>query len=1777
MDTASQGVRTLMEKLNQLLQQRADDGEDNKSQCSVLTTSTQSAKLAVERLKERLKNLQSNTQSTRGDVGRQPNLSPATPRQEVRPHSIDSQAACSTTNNGDLAVTIAQAIADSMALTRVPTATPFVFYGDPLQYLDWEINFTAAVDKKGISDAEKLSHLHRFVGGKAKTAIMRYFRQSSPTALTEAKALLKKRFGNDSAISDAYRKELQNWPKIAGKDADSLTNFSDFLQQCLSAMSDVPDLESLNDRSENRKMVDKLPEWLANRWKRKVNDYKTKNRIFPKLRYFADFIRDEAEVASEEVTTESNHKTSTKQDIPQKRTVKKATTFKTQSVERNTTSKPVEKASGKHCVHCEMSNHNTADCGILAKKPYPEALQLVRDKHLCYSCLKPAHSSKFCQDRATCKRCSRRHPTCLHQEQTPTNTSKGTSSTTGLTPKKEETAAVTCGKIMTPSPTEQFTSSMIVPVWVAHKDNLESEVLVYALLDTQSNASFVLDQTCATLKCPTEPTNLELTTMTSAKTSIRCNKVQDLVVRGLRDGKRIVLPMCYTRQDIPIDRAHIPTPSKIRQWPYLEHITKEMSEVLDCDVGLLIGYNCPEALAPMDTVVVQGNQPFGIKTALGWSVVGTIDLRESTDAIGVSHRILTKESEVSGCHRSVQFQTQTKVKEKVRCELPDILKLLETDFKDIQNDEEMSQDDLKFISILDKGITQEEDGHISMPLPLKERPKLPDSRPMAEKRLNLLKKRLDRDPNYKTRYTDFMDELINLGHAEKITNDTEDGETWYIPHFDVYHPKKPDKLRVVFDCAARYQENCLNDHLLKAPDQMNCLIGVILRFRLHPIAITCDIERMFYQFRVHAEDRDYLRFLWLDEDNNTDEYRMTVHLFGATSSPGCATFGLRNLADRHTTEYPLAAQFIRDSFYVDDGITSVQTQQQAIQLAQQARELCSEGGVRLHKFTSNNREVLESIPPAERAKDLQDLDLSMDVLPTERTLGIKWNVETDCFQFTLNMADKPLTKRGVLSGVASIFDPLGFVAPFVLSGKTILQSCCKEKLGWDDALPEKLRNAWKSWQTELRDLAQVNIPRCITSDDLTGTIRQELHHFGDASTAGYGACTYLREVDEQGKVHCAFVMGKARVAPLKITTIPRMELQAAVTTVKISRLLRKELKLPDSITEYFWTDSKVVLGYIRNEARRFHVYVANRVQFIKESTDTSQWSYVPSEENPADYASRGLSAAELSGSSWLCGPQFLWQEQLPSVSVQNDFGLDSSDPEVKSCLRTTAQIPVKTDHQDLLENLVLKFSSWIKVINRITTLLKAVSRFKQLKTPEIQLRQEATLKIVKLYQEKAFAQDIKTIKAGRQLPDKSPLAQLDAFVDPDGLIRVGGRLKLSSISSDEKHPILLPRDSHITPLIIAECHKKVGHSGRTFTMNKVREEGYWIISLNKAVTSFVHRCVVCRKLRASTSVQKMANLPKDRTEPSPPFLICACDVFGPFTIKERRKELKYYGLLFTCMASRAVHVEILTDLSTDSFLNAFRCLVALRGPVKRLYSDRGTNFVGARRELEQAFNEMEEPLRKTLLEHQCEFIFNTPSASHMGGVWERQIRTIRNVLHGILTLTRPTLDYRTLRTLLYETAAVVNSRPLAIEGISDPHGPTAITPNQLLTQKTNVILAPPGDFTDVDLYSRKQWRRVQYLTNLFWKRWRNEYLMKQQVRQKWIRPSKNVGVGDVVLLEDSNYVRGEWRLARVTDVHPGEDGLVRRVTLRVGDGSPGKASTFLERPLTKIRLLVTNP
>ena len=437
-------------------------------------------------------------------------------------------------------------------------------------------------------------------------------------------------------------------------------------------------------------------------------------------------------------------------------------------------------------------------------------------------------------------------------------------------------------------------------------------------------------------------------------------------------------------------------------------------------------------------------------------------------------------------------------------------------------------------------------------------------------------------------------------------------------------------------------------------------------------------------------------------------------------------------------------------------------------------------------------------------------------------------------------------------------------------------------------------------------------------------------------------------------------------------------------------------------------------------------------------------------------------------------------------------------------------------------------------------------------------------------QEKAFCGSRKSDKEKKALLKKiSSLRMLDPVLDSDGVMRVGGRIRKANLPHTLKNPVILPKSSDISSLIISHVHERTHHSGRGITLNELCSSGYWIVSGNAMVRQFISKCVTCRHLRGSQGEQKMADLPKSRIEPAPPFPYCGVDFFGLWHVQRGRTVVKRYGALFTCLASRAVHIEVADSLETDSFINALRRFICRRGSVREIRCDRGTNFIGAEAELKKAIKEMDDQeMKAELRKENIDWIKNPASASNFGGVWERQIRSIRNVMNGLIREHGSRLDEESLRTFLCEAEYTINNRPLTVETLNDPLSAPPLSPSMLLTGKTRLVLPPPGEFKREDLYCRKRWRRTQHLAQEFWSRWCKEYLQQLQTRNKWIRPRRNFQVGDVVLLKENQSPRNRWPMAKVVATHPDDQGQVRSVTVLTSNGSR------LERPVNKLVLLV---
>ena len=666
-----------------------------------------------------------------------------------------------------------------------------------------------------------------------------------------------------------------------------------------------------------------------------------------------------------------------------------------------------------------------------------------------------------------------------------------------------------------------------------------------------------------------------------------------------------------------------------------------------------------------------------------------------------------------------------------------------------------SIDDKEFLSLMDKDLCKSDDGRWMAPLPLRSpREALPNNRCMALKRATALRNSLIKDQEKCKHFFEFMQVIFDNGYAEEAPPLDLNEESWYVPIFGVYHPKKPNKLRVVFDSAAKFEGMCLNDVLLSGPDMVNDLLGVLMRFRKEPVAITADIQQMFFQFVVPGQQRNLLRFLWHRDNDISKElidYRMCVHIFGNSSSPAIATFGLRKSVEDADSD---VRNFVGRNFYVDDGLVSVQTVDEGVSLITRTQETLQQSGLRLHKVASNDRDVFLAIKPADRAKELELMDLRLDHLPVQRTLGMSWNLNLDLFTFKVELQEKPFTRRGILSTLHTIYDPLGLVAPVILPGRLLFRDLVEGSHGWDDPLPDAMESAWLTWCKDVAHLSALEVPRVYVPGGLGKTVNREVHIFTDASERAISCVAFLKATNDDGESHAGFLLGKSKVSPKHGHTIPRLELCAAVMGAEMSVSIITHLDISiDSVT--FYTDSRVVLGYINNRSRRFFTYVTNRVSRILKVSEPKQWKYIPTGKNPADIGTRGIRSKDLQESMWIQPPLDIMRD------AQDDRTYElvnaAADVEVRpemTCAKTKTEsfLPLGTDRFS-------RFSTWSSLVSGIGFLVSRVRRRKGL-DPNLRTKDMEGIEalIIRSAQRDAFEEEYSALKGGQRLSKSQPSA-----------------------------------------------------------------------------------------------------------------------------------------------------------------------------------------------------------------------------------------------------------------------------------------------------------------------------------------------------------------------------------------------------------------------------------
>ena len=649
---------------------------------------------------------------------------------------------------------------------------------------------------------------------------------------------------------------------------------------------------------------------------------------------------------------------------------------------------------------------------------------------------------------------------------------------------------------------------------------------------------------------------------------------------------------------------------------------------------------------------------------------------------------------------------------------------------------------------------------------------------------------------------------------------------YYMPMHAVHKEfSTTTKLRVVFDASAKTTSgSSLNDQFLVGPTVHSSLIDVLIRFRRHKIAMTTDVSKMYRAILLSKDQRDLHRFMWReDRTQPLRDYRMLRLTFGVSASSFAANMVLKQNALNLQQKYPRAAKAALECFYVDDGLVGADSVEEAICLQDELQHLFSAGGFTLRKWKTSDATVKENIPLHLRDQDPTQLITYTEVLT--RVLGVEWDATTDTFKplVPVSYEPGPLTKRRLLSEVAKLFDVLGWCSPAIIIPKMLIQRLWEEHLNWDELVSATISTVWEKWISKFTELRQCSISRSYFPKEVN-MVTVQLHGFCDASEGAYAGAIYTRGIDTKGIAHISLVVAKTKVAPIKRLTIPRLELCGALIMARLLKHTSTVLNVPMG-NVFAWTDSRVVLGWLRGDPRRFKVFVGNRVSEILELTPPSIWRHVSSKDNPADCASRGLYPDQLANhSQWWYGPDWLKQpeNQWPVSTYEPTFVMDEERN------TDTSRIVLRTGTQGNALSLLQRVSSYSRLIRVTSWIFRYVYNSRHhtrrdgvLSTGELKIAERFWLGEA---QRSVFSTELCLIRNNKPLPRSSKLTIFHPFIDGEGLLRIGGRMELSKLSYTNRHPVLLPRVHRVVDLLIIYEHLRLLHAGPTLVSASLAQQ-----------------------------------------------------------------------------------------------------------------------------------------------------------------------------------------------------------------------------------------------------------------------------------------------------------------------------------------------------------------
>lgn len=1440
--------------------------------------------------------------------------------------------------------------------------------------------------------------------------------------------------------------------------------------------------------------------------------------------------------------------------------------------------KPKTENQKNFCKVCNKGSHAIRKCFRFQKMSVNERISTIAALRYCFNCFSFSHEIDQCTSNGRCT-CGQKHHTLLHPFTNPEGNSVTSSTTTAINPELSSSHAPprssacnshfpnvvpsTSDGRFTRQTTGTFISSsllnrtdesdcVIFPTALVKVCNSSGQFVFFkAVIDACSDVSYITRSAVKQLNLHLQKSEIETVGVGNVVTA-ECNETASFELQSRIDSSFSRKMRAYVIDTISSNRPVLNFKTK-----YCPSSNVELADPLynvNSKIDLLLGGDIDSAIKKHGLIKSQFDNICYQETSLGWVVSGSVPQTMC---------FITTKSK--GSHE------QDSLDKSIRR------------FWEVENmpaESPLTEGDRLCELIFENTVYRMPSGKYCVSLPFKNKVNgFSDMRKIALNRFGYLEKKLSKDLRLREQYVDCIREYSRLGHMREV-DPSDYPQSYYIPHHAVLkEASSTTKLRVVFDASAKDSSlQSLNENLLVGPRLQLDLLDLLIQFRFYKIAFTADIEKMYRQIQINPNDEKFQLIVWREsKDEPIKTYALQTVTFGTTSAPYLAVKTLKRLAEDEQESYPLGHQCIVNGFYVDDCIYGADSIEEARQIQNETLSILRSAGFHLRKWSANHKDLLDAVPEADReSKSLLEFDKQFSV----KTLGIQWFPSSDDFNFSIKLVEhKTHTKRTILSDIARIFDPLGWVSPCVILVKLLIQKLWSENKCWDDPLTPEINSYWEQLRKEISELAIIKVPRWLSTNKDS---KVEVHGFADASQKGYAAAVYLKCINEN-TVSVSLIFSKTKVAPLKTISLPRLELMASVMLANMVNHFKGIVKHSD-YSYHYWSDSQIALAWIHDDPHKRAVFVSHRVSEIQQISDSSQWRYVCTSENPADLGTRGISPSQLKESNlWWHGPEFLKTFIAGSYINQSDDKVvlpPEDNLKLKSVKpNTVLQTFLSNRKPDIIEisSNILKFS--FEKLNKFSTLNKLIRvvayclRFKKCnRSGHVHINPseyEKSLKvIVQMVQNEVYSEEISSLEAGEGIHKQSHLYQLHPFLNADdGLLRVSGRLENAShLNYDQKFPIILPRNHVVSRLIVRHAHLSSLHGTQQETHMLISQR-YYIAKSKSLVKLIVNHCITCFRQRCSSQQQQMGLLPAPRVTPNRPFLNCGVDFAGPIELKKFKgrcnSHYKSYFAIFICFSTKAIHLEVVIDLSTPAFIAAFRRFIARRGFVKNLYSDCGSNFVGAKRIITRSLSEVEtkwnEEIAQELSEFHTEWHYNPPVAPHFGGLWEAGVKSVKHHLKRVVGETRFTYDE--FETLLVQIESILNSRPLG----QTPGNPDVVilTPAHFLIQDS-LISMPDNNLTDKKLSLLERWVMIQKLVQSFWNIWSHEYLNTLRQRKKWNHNANdNIKVNDIVLIKENNIPPNSWLKAIVVKVHPGSDGLVRVVTVKT------KSSTF-QRPIVKI-------